>query len=30
MSYVNYVSIFINHLKSNNLIYKDGFETSKI
>ena len=32
MSYENYVSIFMNHLKSNNFftIYKDEPETSKI
>ena len=31
MSYVNYMSIFMNHLKSNIFfVYKDKFETQKI
>ena len=31
MNYVNYMSIFMNHLKSNNFftIYKDEFKTLK-
>ena len=32
MSYVNYMSIFMNHLKANIFftIHKDEFETSKV